>query len=77
MNVSMLETDTVEYNSKLYEVKVKNGLKTLKLYNIGIEDITNIKGLDKLTDLQVLNLAGNLKSNKLVLIAWFNWIIIS
>ncbi|MFX0074710.1 MAG: leucine-rich repeat domain-containing protein [Candidatus Hermodarchaeota archaeon] len=57
--MSVLEKDTVEYDGKVYEVKVKNGLKTLKLYNMKIKDITDIKGLDKLTDLQVLNLASN------------------
>jgi len=40
-------------------VKIKKGLKTLKLYNVGIEDITEIKGLAELTDLQSLDLAGN------------------
>ncbi len=59
MSMELEINKTVEFEGKLYEVKTKKGLKTLKLYNFGIKDIADIKGLDNLTDLQVLNLAGN------------------
>jgi len=59
MSMELEMNKTVEFEGKLYEVKIKKGLKTLKLYNLGIKDITELKGLDNLTDLQVLNLAGN------------------
>ena len=56
----MLEMNIeVEYHGKSYVVKKKNGLKTLDLSRLGIVHITEIEGLDRLMDLQVLNLSGN------------------
>jgi len=53
------EKQTVEYHGKSYVVKIKKGVKTLDLSRLGIVDITEIEGFDKLTDLQVLSLAAN------------------
>ncbi len=49
----------VEYGGKEYQVKKREGLLTLKLSNKGIKDISEIKGLDFLTELEVLKLDRN------------------
>ena len=50
---------SVTYMDKEYRVMEKNGLLTLDLIEKGIKDITEIKGLEALTELQVLNLSRN------------------
>jgi Ca2+/Na+ antiporter len=49
----------VEYWGKEYKVKKREGLLTLNLSNKGIKDIIEIKGLNLLTDLEVLKLDHN------------------
>ncbi len=49
----------VEYNGKVFETELKKKLLTLSLIEEDIGDITDIIGLDKLTDLQVLRLQYN------------------
>ncbi len=50
---------SVEYNGKEYKVKKKDGLLTLDLSWKKIENISDIKGLNTLTNLEVLNLWNN------------------
>ena len=50
---------SVEFNGKIYHVELKNGKKTLNLKNKEIAWISNIKGLENLKDLEVLNLSKN------------------
>lgn len=50
---------SVEYDGKEYRVIENKGLLTLNLTGKGIEDISEIKGLETLTELQVLNLSKN------------------
>ncbi len=49
----------VQYKSKTYTVKIIDGLKTLNLQNKSIIDIKQIKGLEKLIDLEFLDLSFN------------------
>ena len=51
---------SVEYEGEKYNIEIKNGLITLDLSNKTISDMTRIKGLEKLSQLQVLFLNGNL-----------------
>ncbi len=50
---------SVTYLEKEYNVKEIYGFLTLDLSGKGIKDITEIKGLEALTELQVLNLSKN------------------
>lgn len=50
---------SVTYLDEEYKAIEKNGLVTLDLSQKGITDITDIKGLETLTELQVLNLSKN------------------
>jgi len=50
---------SVEIRGKEYRVKKKKGLLTLNLSQKGITDMLEIKGLEKLTDLEALNLRYN------------------
>ncbi len=49
----------VEYDGVKYFMREKDGLNSLSLGYLGISDITEIKGLDKLKDLEYLALDGN------------------
>ena len=51
--------NSVEYRGKVYKVKKRVGLLTLKLSNKEIENISEIKGLNLLSDLEVLLLDHN------------------
>lgn len=50
---------SVKYDGKEYEVKREGGLLTLNLPRMGIKKISDIKGLETLTELQSLNLNSN------------------
>ena len=51
---------SVEYEGKTFEVITNDdGLLTLDLFEEEIDDLSKIKGLDQLTDLQRLDLGGN------------------
>ena len=51
---------SVEYNGNIYHIDVNNDMYTLNLSGLQIDDITDIKGLEELTELKVLNLNRNL-----------------
>lgn len=56
----MIQSMSVEYNGKEYKVtKNESGASSLNLSGLDIKDITQVKGLDSLTQLQVLNLSRN------------------
>jgi len=50
---------SVEYEGKEYRVKQEDGLLTLDLSGLGISKITDIQGLEDITELQVLKLNRN------------------
>lgn len=50
---------SIEYKGKTIKAKKKSGLLTLNLSSNQIKDITEIKGLENLVNLQVLYLANN------------------
>ena len=50
---------SVEYKGREFRVKKRGGLLTLNLSNKGIKDITEIKGLETMTELHVLKLNNN------------------
>ena len=49
----------VEYEGETYTAKIINGLRILSLQNKGITNIKEIKGLEKLIDLECLDLSFN------------------
>jgi hypothetical protein len=51
---------SVEYNKNIYRMDVNDDIYTLDLSGLQIDDIAAIKGLEKLTELKVLNLNHNL-----------------
>ena len=50
---------SVIYNGQEYRGILKDGVLTLDLSGIGTKSITEIKGLETLTDLQILKLSNN------------------